>query len=345
MMIRCSVPSVRRMFVQRFSPILLPAWLGLFVLPAPAAALQAPDQDMNILFPISYIEQRLRAPRLELSPMERTRVLEVDRSRRVTLIGQDGEPDMMVHWKPVASPGEGFNNEPRYILAAYRLQRMFLSEPDYVAAPVVLRAMSIDEYREFQAAPGPTIRGTSSVLYLLSYWLHHLAVDTVDPFDSGLFERDSMYARHFANANLLTHLIDHKDGNHGNVVVSMNHHNRRVFALDNDVAFRSAASDRGDRWRRLHVNRLPASSIERLRAITRADLERELGVVAEFEIVDGHLVAVEPGRNLRPGRGVRVQDGRVQFGLTDGEIRDLERRIANVLRDLDRGRITTFQHE
>jgi hypothetical protein len=340
---RRSIPSVRCMLPVRRAPaILLLAWLGLVAPPVPATAQQAPDQDTNILFPVSYIEQRLRAPRLELSAMERTRVLEEDRSRRVTLIGQDGEPDMMVHWKPVAPPGEGFNNEPRYILAAYRFQRMFLSEPDHVAAPVVLRAMPIDEYREYRTVRGPTIRGTSSVLYLLSYWIQHLAVDTVDPFDKGLFERDTTYARHFANANLFTHLIDHKDGNHGNVVVSMNHYNRRVFALDNDVAFRSRTSDLGDRWRHLHVNRLPASSIERLRALTRADLERELGVVAEFEIVDGHLVAVEPGRNLRPGRGVRVQDGRVQFGLNDGEIRDLERRIANLLRDVDRGRITTF---
>jgi hypothetical protein len=313
-----------------------------FQTPAEAAVRTPPATDTNFIFPVDYIEQRLRAPLGEILGMERTRVLAEDRSRRVTLVGADGEAPMEAHWKPVASPGSGFNNEPRYELAAYHLQKMFLDEPDYVVAPAVLRAMPIEEYRQYSPARGPTIRGASSVLFLLSYWIQNLTVDTVDPLVPELFERDTTYARHFANANLLTHLIDHKDGNHGNVVVSMDAMNRRVFALDNDVAFRSQPSDRGDRWRRLHVNRLPESSVERLRAITREDLERELAVVAEFAIVDGQLEPVEPGPNLGDGRGVRIRDGRVQFGLTRGEIGDLERRIANLLRDVDRGRLTVF---
>jgi hypothetical protein len=309
---------------------------------APAAALQQQAAETNILYPVRYIEERLRMQPLQVTGMERTRHLEEDRSRRVTLVGTNGEPDMEAHWKPVAAPGEGFNNEPRYELAAYRLQQLFLAEPDYVVAPTVLRALPLDEYRGYRAVRGPTVRGTQSVLFLLTYWIQHLAIDTVDPYDAGLFDRDTVYARHFANANLLTHLIGHRDGNHGNVVVSMNAANRRVFALDNDVAFRSRLSDQGDRWGRLHVTRLPASSIERLREISRAELEHALGVLAEFEIRDGQLHAVEHGPNLRADRGVRVAAGRVQFGLTRAEINDLERRIRQLLRDVERGRLTTF---
>lgn len=325
---------------RSFAAALLAAAVSL-VGPAVGAAQQGPAGDSNILLPVSEIEERLRGD-LEILDLDRARPLEEDRSRRVTLAGPNGGPPMVAHWKPVASPGDGFNNEPRYELAAYRFQQMFLDEPDYVVPPAVLRALPIEDYREIRSVSGPTIRGTQAVLFLLSYWVQNLAVDTVDPFDADLFEWDDTYRRHFANTNLLTHLIEHKDGNHGNVLVSMDGTNRRVFAVDNDVAFRSRVSDQGDRWRHLQVDRLPASSVERLRAITRADLDEALGVVAEFEVVDGHLRPVEPGPNLRANRGLRVQDGRVQFGLTEAEIRDLERRIERLLRDVDRGRISTF---
>jgi hypothetical protein len=342
MSVPSATPPVRSPLVGRLLAVLLLPWLALLAAPVPAAGLQAPAQDTNILFPVEYIEERLRTPVFEITDMERTRQLAEDRSRRVTLAPTGDHAAMEVHWKPVAPPGQGFNNEPRYELAAYRFQKLFLDEPDYVVPPTVLRSLPIEEYRRFRPVRAPTIRNTQSVLFLLSYWIQNLAIDTVDPFNVDLFARDDGYARHFANANLLTHLIDHKDGNHGNLLISMDAPNRRVFAVDNDVAFRSRVSDRGDRWRHLHVDRLPASSIERLRAISRQDLERQLGVVAEFAIVDGFLEPVEPGPNLRTNRGVRVQDGRVQFGLTQSEIRDLERRIERLLREVDRGRITTF---
>jgi hypothetical protein len=323
---------------------LVPA-ASLHLGPAPASA-QAQDpevhQDTNILFPVEYIKERLTAPELIILDIDRSRPLEEDRSRRAVLGGPDGEPEIEAHLKPVAPPGDGFNNEPRYELAAYRLQAMFLDEEDYVVPPQVLRAMPIDEYRTFASARNPTIRGTQSVLFLLSYWVQNLAVDTVDPFDPDLFEWDDTYAYHFANTNVLTHIIDHRDGNHGNVIVSMDPMNRRVFAVDNDVAFRSQTSDLGDRWRRLHVSEIPAKTVERLRTITREDLERELGVVAEFEIVDGYLVPVELGPNLRANRGLRTEGDRVQFGLTEREIRDVENNIRNLLRDVDRNRIQTF---
>jgi len=317
------------------------AVLGLvLVAPSPVEA-----QDSNILFPIEYIEERLRTTDLPVLDIERARPIEEDRSRRVLLAGENGGSDMEVHWKPVARPGEGFNNEPRYELAAYEFQKMFLDEPDYVVPPTVLRALPLEEYREYHQASGPTISGTNARLFLLSYWIQNLAVDTVDPFDEGMFEWNPVYRWHFANANILTHLIDHKDGNHGNVIVSMDGLNPRVFAVDNDVAFRSEVSDQGDRWRRLHVDQLPEETIQRLRQITEDQLHERLGVVAEFEIIDGNLYPVELGENLRPNRGVRTTDDRVQFGLTDREIRDVYRNIERLLQQVDRGRIALFPRE
>jgi hypothetical protein len=341
------------MAVHRAAPIVRsPLRLAALAMAAGVAAMGPPSSagaqdpgergDTNILFSVEFIERQMLAPHLQLLNLDRSRPVDNDRNRRVTLGGPDGEPLMDVHWKPVAPPGTGFNNEPRYELAANRLQRLFLDEPDYVVPPTVLRAMPVEEHRFILPLGQPTIRGTRSVLFLLSYWVQNLNVDTVDPFDPTLFDRDEVYARHFANANTLTYLIEHKDGNHGNVLVSRDAFNRRVFSVDNDVAWRSDRSDKGVRWRTLHVTRLPATTVARLRELTREQLDAELGVLAEFQVVDDELVAVEPGENLGVTRGLRIQDDRVQFGLTRAEIGDLEQRIQRLLRDVDRGRITTF---
>ncbi len=317
-------------------PLLRSLLLPLLLLAAPAAA-----QDTNVLHSIEEIEARLMEEPLPVVDMAQARPqIAGDRSARVVLAGPTGEAAIRAKWKPVARGGQGFNNEPRYELAAYRLQKLFLDEPDYVVPPVVLRSMRLEEYEELRPGARPTLPNTSSVLFLLSYWLEN--VTNLEPFQETLFRLDPVYARHWGNLNLLTHMIDHKDENVGNILISLDVANRRVFSVDNDVAFRSEASDRGDRWRRLQVDRLPAATVERLRSLTREDLEATLGVVAEFQRVGDHLVPARPGPNLDPGRGVRVRDGRVQFGLTSREIRDLERRIERLLQDVDRGRLATF---
>jgi hypothetical protein len=95
-------------------------------------------------------------------------------------------------------------------------------------------------------------------------------------------------------------------------------------------------------WRELRVPRVPAYTIERLRKITRDDLERTLGVLAEYEIRDGQLVPVEKGPNLNRGQGVRRKDNRVQFGLTRVELNGVEDRLRELLKRVDAGRLKTF---
>ncbi|TVP56451.1 MAG: hypothetical protein EA351_07980 [Gemmatimonadales bacterium] len=319
---------------------LLPALLLLAALASPASA-----QDRNILYPIAEIEARLLAPELVVLDQDYTRPLEGDRSRRVTLADPDGGEPWEVHWKPVGMGAEGFNNQPRYELAAYHFQKLFLDESDYVVPPTVLRAMAIEEYREIRRVEEPTIRGTRSILFLLSYWLQNIAVDTVDPFDQMSFDRLPSYAWHWGNLNVFTHLIDHKDANHGNVLVSLDGSNTRVFAVDNDVAFAGRTAEAGNRWSRLLVDRIPDTTVERLREITLQQLHEELGVVAEFQIVGGYLYPMAPEENLQPGRGLRVTEDRVQFGLTEGEIRNIYQRIERLLERVDRGQITTFSRE
>jgi hypothetical protein len=316
---------------------LLIAVLASALLAFTASAASAPEGG-NFAFTVEFIENRLLAP-IAVGDMEQARPeIAGDRSARVTLAGEDGESDMDVHWKPVAPPGRGFNNEPRYELAAYRLQKLFLDECEYVVPPVVLRSLAVEEYHKLRGYTLPaTIRGTNSVLFMLSYWLQN--VTNRDPWDPERFAADPRYARHWGNLNILTHLIDHKDANIGNLLVSRQADDPRVFAVDNDVAFGSEVSDVGDTWRRLQVDRLPQRTLERLREISRQDLDRELGVVAEFEVADGLLIAVQPGANLSPRNAVRRAGNRIQFGLTSAEIGGVMRRIDRLLLQAERGRI------
>ena len=322
----------------RFLVLMLVALVAQAPLSQPLGAETGP----NVLFPVAYIEGRLRGPLEILESSQARPSLEGDRTDRVMLAGPEGEPGIEVLWKPVSPPGDGFNNEPRYALAAYRLQSLFLDECDYVVPPVVLRALPVDEYRRLRNKAPATVRTTGSVLFLLSYWLSD--VSPKDPWDAARFEADPRYARHWGNLNILTHLINHKDANYGNLLLSTHPEDPRLFAVDNDVAFASRISDQGNEWSPLLVDRLPQKAIDRLRLVSDEDLERALGVVAEFEMKDGALVAVETlGANLADRRGLRGARGRVQFGLTVTEIRSVRQRIDALLQAVDEGRIRAVE--
>lgn len=309
------------------------AMCALVLAAAPAFA-----QDANILMPVSEVEARMRSDSFQVLHMRGSRA-EQDRTQRVTL----GFPDssaIVVKWAKAAARGELFNNQPRYEAAAYEFQKLFLDEPEFVVPPTIIRSVPLTFYRTLQSDVTPTFGQTSSVVVVLQYWLTQ--VETLARTDDKRFDSDSLYARHLANTNIFSYLIKHSDSNVGNFLISTVASNPRVFAVDNGVAFGHEASDRGTAWRELRVKRVPASTIERLRKITRQDLEKTLGVIAQFEIRDGELVAVAPGENLGPGRGVRNTKGVIQFGLTRLEINDIETRIKRLLERVDEGKLKTF---
>jgi hypothetical protein len=303
-----------------------------------AWSLPAIAQDSNIHFPVDLIEHRLKADPFVVSTREGSR-FETDRTQRVILSFADNSA-MMVKWARAPIGGEEFNNQPRYEVAAYLLQKMFLDEKDYVVPPTLLRAFPTAWYRQYDAQVKPTFDPAASVVVALQYWLG--TVTARDVYDPQRLQSDSAYARHFANMNVLTYLIDHKDSNQGNVLVSENPANPRLFSVDNGVAFASRESNRGTEWRTLRTRRLPHGTVERLRAIQREDLDRVLGVVAQFELREGELVAVEPTDNLNRKRGVRRGREVVQLGLTSAEIQGVHRRLEALLRQVDSGKIATF---
>lgn len=261
------------------------------------------------------------------------------RSRLAVLRFDDGT-QLPVKWAAAPRGGETFNNNPRYELGAYRLQTLFLDGADYVVPPTAVRAVALDAYPPHAGEARATFDGAESALVLLQYFLFEVTAD--DVFDGRRFDADTVYARHWADANLLTYLIAHNDSNTGNLLLSRDPANPRVFVVDNGITFRSEAPSGEGRWRRLQVSRFPARTVERLRALGEEDLRCALGVLVQLEVRDGVLVEVEPGPNLDPGRGVRRDGDVIQLGLTDVEIADVWDRLEELLFRVDRGRVQLF---
>jgi hypothetical protein len=315
--------------------------LALVLCAAPAAA-PAPataQQYYNIMHPADEIELRLKSRPFTVVDWRGSRA-EGDRTQRVLLSFEDSVI-MLVKWATAPPNGEAFNNEPRYEAAAYEIQKLFLDEPEYVVPPTVLRALPIAFVHEQIPGARPTFReAPGSVVVALQYWL--VGVTPQDIWDPRRAATDDLYARHIGNFNILTYLIRHSDSNIGNFLISDAAENPRVFTVDNGVAFRSPESNRGTMWRDLQVRRLPRHTVDRLRRITRDELERTLAVLAEYEVQDGQLTAAVPGPNRARSRGVRRSRERIQFGLTAREIREVENRLGQLLRQVDAGRIALF---
>ena len=297
-------------------------------------------QDANIYVSIPKLEQRLREGPFLIQSANDTRFIG-DRTQRVTLSypDDDGGP-MMVKWAAAPRDGAEFNNEPRYEIAAYEIQKLFLDEPSYVVPPTIGRVVPLSWLQQYDPDARATFDGAASVLLVIQYWLQQ--VNDEKYWDEDRFQADSVYARHFADFNLLTHLIRHQDANVGNYLISTSPTNVRVFAVDNGISFGSPASNRGTQWRDLRVDRLPRATVDRLRTVTEEQLQRELSVLLQFEIRDGELVPVPKTASLDEGRGVRRSGTVIQFGLTRAEIRDVYERVRGVVQDVDSGRKRVF---
>ncbi|HSJ32169.1 MAG TPA: hypothetical protein VK933_12090 [Longimicrobiales bacterium] len=315
--------------------VMLLGLTGAVLAPLP----EAHAQTVHYTMPIAEIEARLRTGDFTIIDWRGSRKPE-DRTQRVALEFPDSAL-IVAKWAGAPSGGARFNNEPRYELAAYEIQKLFLDPSDYVVPPTVIRAFPLT----FVAAQVPDQRPTFgqaplSVVVALQYWLHN--VQATDFWHPERVETDSLYALRIANFNIFTHLIGHIDGNIGNFLWSTEEEDPHIFSVDNGVSFGSEPSDRTDEWKFMRVRRLPRSTIERLERLTHEDLEAALGVLIEFQIRDGHLIEVEPGENFSRNRGVRRNDDRIQFGLTAREIREVDSRLRSLVRDAKGSRYKLF---
>lgn len=305
---------------------------------AVAASPAAGVQDRNFDAPPSEIEVRLGQQPFQIVAMQDNR-WDGDRTQRAAVRFSDGS-SLRVKWARSARGGFAINNQPRYEIAAYLFQKLILDEDDWVVPPTVMREMPLRAYRQLDPEVGPTFEGTASVLVAIQYWLNE--VDALERPDLDRAATDPDYGRRLATLNLFTYLIRHVDANPGNILISTTGA-PRMFAVDNGVAFRSPESPRGTLWKMLHVDRLPADAVARLRALTRAELDAALAVVAQFRVLEnGRLEAVDRTAKLDPNRGVDRQADIVQFGLTIQELDELWARREALLQRIDAGEIRTF---
>ena len=241
-----------------------------------------------------------------------------------------------------AAPAGRLNNSPRKELAAYQLQRIFLSPKDCVVPTAVARCARQEQLRTRDPGVKPSLPGTQCVLGVVVVWMRDVTVpDRL--YDESRFRRDATYAYFMSNLNLLTYLIQHKDGRSGNFLVSKDETRRRAFAIDNGISFGPWVYNYFvPNWNDLRVAGLRKESMDRLRQVHREDLEF-LAVVAQLEADEqGILRLVEPDSPLDPGDGVRVEGTTVQLGLEDGEIEDVYQRIQELIEEVDEGNIPLF---
>ena len=297
------------------------------------------SQDGNIGMPAARVEAYLRDSALKPVASQGSR-FKGDRTEHVLLAFNDTTA-IEVKWAIAPAGGEAFNNQPRYEAAAYELQKLFLGERDYVMPPTALRMVPQSVFAASAGLKGePTFDDSPAVLVELQYWTMGVTADGV--FDPKRANRDSVYARHLGDLNILTYLIRHRDANKGNMLLSADSANPRLFAVDNGVAFNSPPSNRGTDWERMRVERVSAPTVARLRSINEANLTTALGVVAQFERRGDDYVATAPGPNLDADKGIRRKGSTLQLGLTSYEIEGVRDRLKSLLKDIDRGRIKTF---
>jgi hypothetical protein len=306
--------------------------------------LVADAADVNIPVPTETLERQLATEPFSIVAAEISRPKAKGDITLKAEISFSGASPYRVKLRRAEPGAEDFNNRPRYDLAAYELQKLFLGPDEYVVPPTALRTVPVAELLPYAREARPTFRGSDEVLVVLQYWLQEVKV-VADAYDPALFTSDPGYARHVGQLNVLTYLIEHGDANLGNFLVSRAERAPRVFAVDNGVAFAHNESDRSDVWKYLRVPSLPADTVERLRSLTQETLQQKLGVLAQWRLDGDRWIAEPPGPNLASQRGVRQKDGVVQMGLTKSEIAQLDRRRTQLLRQVDERRVGLIEEQ
>lgn len=239
-----------------------------------------------------------------------------------------------------AGPGaSSFNNEPRYELAALEISRLLYPPGEDVVPPIALRSESFPAFYAIDPAGVEAWRGTNAALFMVQCWLEGAKPHRLE-IDRSRFATDPAYARAISRLNVLTYLIEHKDSNLGNVMLTGEGETVRAWAIDNGVAFDSAESDVGVFWRNLRVDAVDRALADRLRSLTLEELRARLGVIAQYELVDSRWQPRERGANLDARRGVRRRANQLQLGLTSAEINSIERRRQRLVRRIDKGEIS-----
>jgi hypothetical protein len=301
-------------------------------------------QDSNITIPVAELERMLAQDPMQIMSGSKSRPKAPGDITLKADVSFGGREPFRIKLRRAEPGADGFNNVPRYDLAAYAIQKMLTDPSEYVMPPTALRMIPLEEFKRNYfdpAAVKPTFKGADEVLCVVQYWLQNVT-NPPDILDMNKFDTDAVYARHIGQLNVFTYLIEHRDSNQGNFLISKAEQGPRVFSIDHGVAFASLDSDRGTDWLELRVDRLPKDTIERVRAMDKDLLTSKLGVLGQWELRDGHYVPVPLTANMRATRGVRIEGGVVQMGLTREEISAVAKQARNLLNKVDRGKVQVY---
>jgi hypothetical protein len=275
---------------------------------------------------------------------------------RVLTLRSLGPRSVVFHAKWRAHLTTTTRNSPRFELAAYAVQKLFLAPREYVVPPTAPYCFPLEAYRDnVDEDASETFPQSGCVYGVLSYWLED--VTTVYDanlegwfhgryrhlLDPNLFERDSAYRDSIARVNLLTYAIGHRDTHGHNFVIARNETQPvtyTVYSVDNSKSFTLAQNPRiapKFNWSAIHVPSLPRAAIERLRG---ADLS-SLAAIAVLRPANGHLVAT-PVDSPATIAGVDWTGDRLVVGLTEREIAELRMRIDDLLGRVDRDELALY---
>ncbi len=314
--------------------------IGRFAAPLLLAlAATAAAQDANIRLPVAALEQLLAAEPLVITEAQISRPKARGDITLRAEVSFGGAAPLRVKLRKAEPGADTFNNVPRYDLAAYELQKLFLEPAEYVVPPTALRMVPLADFAKYSPGVASTFSAASQVLAVVQYWLSDILV-LRDVYSPARFAADPVYARHIGQLNVLTYLIGHRDSNAGNFLIGKQELGARLFSIDHGVAFASEGSDRGELWKDMRVKRLPADTIERLRRITLQLLADRLGVLAQWRLEGQSYVPVALGRNLAENSGVRRTGDELQMGLTRSELLAVHRMLTRLLERVERGEIS-----
>ena len=312
----------------------------------PAAASDYPNWPGPPELVETRLRESLRSADFEL--LESRRTAEGSSGARTVSLSfpqaAEGPKEVRFKWKQMPRGTlDQHNDSPRRQIAAYELQKLFLDPEDYVVPTALAYCVPVSKIEDASRVPlRPTLPDSACVLGLVQVWLNEVT-SSDSLYEEARFVSEPTYAYYLANFNLFTYLSDFADPKKSNFLVSKEPERRQVFCFDNDIAFEELFRlPFVDRWNVIFVPALRRDSIERLRRLRRADLDR-LGVVAQLEKDARDLYfSVPPSGNLSPNEGVRIGGRTVQLGLARFEIEAVWRRIRSLLARVDAGEIPLF---
>jgi hypothetical protein len=298
--------------------------------------------------------ERLLAGDLEIVEAQRT-TTGLQRANVMTLRTAGPNPVVFrAKWR--AHTTTTATNSPRFELAAYALQKLFLEPSEYVVPPTAPYCFRLSAYREHVDPQARETFPRSGCVYgVLSYWIENVttvrAANNAGWFhgqhrhllDPELLERDVAYRNSVARVNLLTYLIRHGDSHNNNFVIARTDTQppvHTVYSVDNSKSFTLAPNRRikpEHDWSAIRVPSLPRETIDRLRT---ADLS-SLAMMAVLQPVNGRLVA-RPFDRSATRTGTDWSDVRLVVGLTEVEIAGLRERVDALLERVDRHELALY---